>query len=109
MATDKPPGPSSCTTPSTLATWTMPTSGQGSGGPPPPYTTKAADVSTATASSSGGTAIDLHRTGNPANSWQILNWLGLIDPPSATARPYFEFTVDTSNYGGVGNLFRRLY
>src|SRR6185436_6713731 len=41
--------PSTCTTPATLATWTMPAAGQGSGGPPPPYTTKAADVATATA------------------------------------------------------------
>jgi uncharacterized repeat protein (TIGR01451 family) len=33
-----PPPPTTCATPVTFATWTMPTSGQGSGGPPPPYT-----------------------------------------------------------------------
>ncbi|MFA9405482.1 MAG: hypothetical protein ACERKX_06660, partial [Anaerolineales bacterium] len=49
-----PPPPDACA-PGTrvdLATWEMPTSGQGSGGPPPPYTTIATGVSTATASAS---------------------------------------------------------
>lgn len=106
VATDKIPGPSSCTNPSTLATWTMPTSGQGSSGPPPPYTTIASDVSAliTLASSSGGTP-SISTTGNPANSWQILNWAGLPDPPAATTTPYFEFTIDTSNYGGVAISF----
>lgn len=94
-----PAPPSSCGTPVTLATWTMPTTGQGSGGPPPPYTTKASDVSTATANSAGGTSI-ISTSGNPANSWQITGGWNL-----ATNRPYFEFTVDTSKYGGVSITF----
>ncbi len=105
IATSRPPGPSTCGTPVTLATWTMPTTGQGSGGPPPPYTTKATDVSSATASSSGGTP-SISTTGNPANSWMITggwNTIGLL--PNSASAPYFEFTLDTSNYGGVAISF----
>lgn len=106
VATDRPTGSSTCDPRVTLATWEMPTTGQGSGGPPPPYTTLAPDVDEITtyASSSGGTA-SISTTGNPANSWEILNWLGLPDPPSATTTPYFEFTVDTRNYNGVAISF----
>jgi len=107
VATDKPPGPSTCDPRSTLATWTMPTSGQGSGGPPPPYTTMAADVATATASSSGGTTVRISTTeGNPLNSWEILGGWQLIGTlPNATATPYYQFQVDTSNYGGAAISF----
>lgn len=108
VATDKPPGPSSCGTPSTLATWTMPTSGQGSGGPPPPYTSKAADVATATASSSGGTTVRISTVeGTPAvNSWEILGGWELIGTlPNANASPHFQFAVDTSNYGAAAISF----
>jgi len=109
VATDKPPGPSTCDPRSTLATWTMPTTGQGSGGPPPPYTTIAADVSTITtmASSSGGTTVRISTTeGNPVNSWEILGGWELIGTlPNANATPYFQFQVDTSNYGGAAISF----
>lgn len=102
-----PPPPSSCGSPTTMATWTMPTSGQGSGGPPPPYTTKASDVATATASSTGGTATISTAEGNPVNSWGLTNWpaTGTITPP-ANPTTYFEFTVDTSKYGGVQISFQ---
>ncbi len=85
-----------------MATWTMPTTGQGSGGPPPPYTTKAPDVATATASSTGGTSIISTTQGNPVNSWGLNNWpsSGTLTPP-ANPTTYYEFTVDSSNYGGV--------
>lgn len=108
VASDKPAGPSSCTPPSTLATWTMPTTGQGSGGPPPPYTTKASDVSTATASSQGGTTVQISTAeGYPAvNSWQITGgWNTIGTLPNAAATPYFQFLVDTSNYGGAAISF----
>jgi len=109
IVTNQPPGPNTCTPRVTLATWTMPTSGQGSGGPPPPYTTKAADVSTATASSTNGTGgvPGISTTlGNPLGSWYIAGgWNNLPLLPSSTGSPYFQFTIDTSNYGGVGISF----
>jgi hypothetical protein len=112
VATDKPPGPSSCGTPSTMATWTMPTTDPpGPPGPwpaPPPYTTKAADVDTATASSSGGTTVSISTTeGSPAvNSWEILGGWELIGTlPNANGTPYYQFIVDTSNYGGAAISF----
>lgn len=111
--------PISCGTPTPIATWTMPATGQGSGGPPPPYTTKATDVTIATAAAitvSGETQSIV--TGATTNGWQIS---GLWDntgtvptagnpPPSAWGTvPYFEFEIDTSKYGavamsGLGNL-----
>lgn len=102
-----PPPPSSCGTTQTMATWTMPTTGQGSGGPPPPYTTKASDVSTATASSAGGTSTISTTQGNPVNSWALNNWpaTGTITPP-ANPTTYYEFTIDTSKYGGVQISFQ---
>ncbi len=106
VVSTKPTPPATCTTPLTLATWTMPTSGQGSGGPPPPYTTKATDVSSATAGNSGGTfAIDTAE-GNLVNSWSGSGWpvTGTITPPNPAAI-YYELTVDTSNYNGVRITF----
>ncbi|MDX1406993.1 MAG: DUF11 domain-containing protein, partial [Saprospiraceae bacterium] len=105
IVTSMPPAPSTCGSPVTLATWTMPAAGQGSGGPPPPYTTIAADVAFATASATltGGGAQTISTVGNPANSWRIEDvWSqgGSTAPGSGTA-PYYSFLVDTSNYGGV--------
>jgi uncharacterized repeat protein (TIGR01451 family) len=103
-ASDTPPPPSSCSSPLTMATWTMPTSGQGSGGPPPPYATRAADVTSAIAGNSvTGIFTISNALGNPANSWSGTGWptSGTITPPGADAAPYYEFVIDTSNYGGV--------
>jgi uncharacterized repeat protein (TIGR01451 family) len=108
VATDKPPGPSVCDPRFELATWTMPTTGQGSGGPPPPYTTKATDVATAEASSSGGTTVRISTVeGSPTvNSWEILGGWDVIGTlPNANGVPYFQFQVDTSNYGGAAISF----
>lgn len=104
VATNKPPGPSTCDPRSVLATWTMPT---GSTTSPPPYTTIAADVAEATANYSGGTTVRISTTeGNPENSWEILGGWELIGTlPNANATPYFEFEVDTSNYGGAAISF----
>jgi len=107
IVSSKPAPPASCPVGDrvTLATWTMPTSGQGSGGPPPPYTTKAADVSTVTASSAGGTP-SIPSAGNPANSWQISgDWQNVALPITENTVPYFRFVLDTSNYGQVGISF----
>jgi uncharacterized repeat protein (TIGR01451 family) len=86
----------------TLATWTMPASGQGSGGPPPPFTTRAANVASATASTSSGmTNSIVSAQGNPPNAWAGQGFEKTGTPDGDTA-PYFQFAVDTSQYTGVG-------
>jgi hypothetical protein len=111
VVSSTPPPPDACA-PGTrvdLATWTMPTSGQGSGGPPPPHTTIDTDVITADASawltSSGSQTIVTDR-GDPAvNSWAITDaWL-LSGTPDPTNAPYFQFLIDSSNYGGLQITF----
>jgi uncharacterized repeat protein (TIGR01451 family) len=89
-----------CTPGQSLATWTMPTSGQGSGGPPPPFTTKSSRVPTATASVSTGMTNSIVTTGNPTNAWAGQGFAKSTVPTADTA-PYFQFAVDTSNYSGV--------
>src|SRR6185503_6423187 len=111
--TAKPPAPSSCATPVTLATWSFPPAGQGSGGgvTAPDYTTRASAVLTATAlytTGAAGTPAISTVEGSPAvNSWSGTNgWAASSTGfPSATTGPYFTFTVDTSNYGGVRASF----
>jgi uncharacterized repeat protein (TIGR01451 family) len=90
-----------CTPGQNLATWTMPTSGQGSGGPPPPFTTKSARVATATASTSAGMTNPIVTSGNPTNAWagQGFAKTGALNGDSA---PYYQFAIDTSNFSGVG-------
>lgn len=96
--------PATCDPAAPLATWTMPNLGSG----PPLYTTKAPDVLNATASYvtvSGENIISA--IGNPANSWA-----GTAPTPSTpkdvgwsetatSSDNYFQFEIDTSNYGGV--------
>ncbi len=115
-----PSPPSSCTNPVELARWEIPTTGQGSssGTTPPPYTTKAADVATATTNyfstaspplAAGVSSIEA--TGGVApNSWGGTAPVTVSNPPLKTAgwvetatstANYFEFTLDTHNYGGV--------
>jgi uncharacterized repeat protein (TIGR01451 family) len=103
-----PPPPGTCTTPVTFATWQMPTSGQGSGGPPPPYTFKASDVALANASAglTGSGTQSISTSGNPANSWQITDaWPATTGAPGGNNAPYFQFQLDTSNYGGITVTF----
>lgn len=104
VVSSQTPPPSSCTTPVTFATWSMPTTGQGSGGPPPPYTTRAANVTTTTASSSGGTFTIAADGSAGVNSWSGAGWASSGTPGPATT-PYFEFIVDTSNYGAASISF----
>jgi uncharacterized repeat protein (TIGR01451 family) len=109
VITSQPPPPSSCPTPTSLATWTMPTSGQGSGGPPPPYTTIAGDVSfaTAIASLTGAGSESISTAGVTTNAWQIADaWSDVTAAPGVSAAPYFQFSLDTSNYGGAQISFQ---
>lgn len=104
VVTSLPAPPSSCTTRTDMATWTMPLADQGSGGPPPPYTTIDTDVSTATASSTltGGGSVEII-AGSDTNAWSISDvWTSTAAAPGVASGPYFEFQVDSSNYGGVG-------
>ncbi|HBA88248.1 MAG TPA: hypothetical protein DCZ75_09750 [Geobacter sp.] len=102
--TPAPPPPSgSCAAPVQLAQWTMDPS-QGTA-VPPAYFTKAGDVASASASyvsGNGGTQTVGSAQGNPANSWYATGWAaGATGFPSASKAPYFEFVLDTSQYGGV--------
>jgi uncharacterized repeat protein (TIGR01451 family) len=90
-----------CTPGLTLATWTMPASGQGSGGPPPPYTTKSGDVATATASTSlAMTNSIVTGEGNPANAWASQGF-AKTGTPTGDSTPYLQFALDTSQFTGV--------
>jgi len=106
QVTNNPPGPATCTPSTTLAIWTMPTTGQGSGGPPPPYTTIASGVSTAVARAAltGAGSQAIVTGGVTTNAWRITDAWSDTNPPSIPGvgtAPYFEFEVDTSNFGGV--------
>ena len=89
-----------CTPGQSLATWTMPSSGQGSGPAPPPYTTKSARVATATASTSAGMTNSIVTSGNPANAWAGQGFAKTGTMTGDTA-PYYQFALDTSNFSGV--------
>ena len=103
-----PPPPLSCTAPVELARWAMPTSGQGSGGPPPPYSSKATDVATAIASYTTQFGAQNISTviGNSPNAWggtaptAANNGDGWSETPTSMNN-YFQFILDTTNYGGV--------
>ncbi|MEN8173408.1 MAG: hypothetical protein ABFS03_11070, partial [Chloroflexota bacterium] len=88
-----------CTPGQTLATWTFePAAGTTV---PPLFTTKAANVSTATASYTGGTQSIDTTIGSPAaNAWAgdgfVKNFVN-----TAYTSPYFVITVDTSLYSDV--------
>lgn len=97
-----PSPPSSCTTPTVLARWSMPDTTK------PPVATIPAGVDVAsatagfTAAALGGDLISA--TGSPAaNSWGATGWASSPGTtfPSATTAPWFDFTVDTSKYGGA--------
>lgn len=91
--------PSSCGTPVSMATWTMPTN---TGTPPPLYTTKAADVATATAAASlTALGSQSYVTGRTTFGWSLLDAWSVADTPNPAAAPYFQFVVDSSNYGGL--------
>ena len=105
-----PPVPTNCSNPEILASWTMPTAGQGSGGPPPPYTTRAADVTSAVASYTtlyGAQSIStIGYAPSGPNSWggsapTAASGGGGWNETASSMRNYFQFILDTSKYGGV--------
>ncbi len=84
-----------CTPGLTLATFQMGTTDL-----PPVFTSKAANVSTATASfATANHKIDTAQ-GNPVNSWSGEGF-PKSTPPGSTTSPYFDITVDTSKYEDV--------
>lgn len=105
-----PAPPSTCTSPVVLARWDMPESA--GTGVPPAYTSKASDVATAAASYttvSGANSIST-TVGNPANAWggtAPTGPTGWSETPTSIAN-YFQFVLDTHNYGGVHVTFDAL-
>ncbi|HEY5728408.1 MAG TPA: CARDB domain-containing protein, partial [Anaerolineales bacterium] len=104
VVSSQPAPPPSCTTATTLAAWTLPTTTV-----PPTYDNPpglAAGV-TAAAATAGltGAGSQSSQGGNPGNGWAIADaWL-LSGTPDPNTTPYFQFSVDTSNYGGISIQF----
>jgi hypothetical protein len=103
LVTSAPPGPA-CTAGLVLAQWTIPV-GQTN---PATVNFQSSSVSgTATASYSGTGTSAVSTLGNPANSWGVTNgWASSAAsspgyPSVASPAPYFEFTLNTSNYSAV--------
>ena len=123
VVSSKPPAPSSCTTPTTMATWSLEnyTASTSTNNGPFLASSQAPDVLTppttgtygAVAGSSSGIANPTtfptgwnapSATGNSGNSWGIQGgWLAAnpADPTTATT-PFFQFQVDAREYGGIG-------
>src|SRR3990172_309758 len=121
VVSSKPPAPSSCPTPTTMATWSLEnyTASTSTNNGPFSASSQAPDVTTATGTygaatgSSSGIANTTtfptgwsapSSSGNSGNSWGIRGgWLNAnpADPTTATT-PYFQFQVDASQYGGIG-------
>ncbi|HEX8917897.1 MAG TPA: hypothetical protein VF898_05315, partial [Chloroflexota bacterium] len=79
----------------TLATWTMPNTTN------PPVASLSTGVAFANASNNpvnGNFTVPL--TGNPADSWMGTNWPA-SGAQTPTSTPYFQLTVDTSQYGAT--------
>lgn len=87
-----------------VATWRMTPAVASENTNPPGYTTKSGFAATATAAYSGtGTAAISTTVGNLVNSWGATGgWAGNnTGYPNGGASPYFEFTVDTTNFSTV--------
>lgn len=103
-STPPPPAPpASCTNPQSIAEWTM----EGPASAPPAYSSKAADVSSATASfvTVTGTQSIANNLGNPDITYA---WGGTAptgaygwSETATSMNNYFQFVLDTSKYGGV--------
>lgn len=92
-----PAPPAACDSPVELARWSINGTEK-----PPLFTSKAADVSSATASFNGTTdAISTTQGGTAVNSWYATGWPSTSGTSTAASSPNFQFVVDTSNYGGA--------
>jgi hypothetical protein len=112
------PAPSSCANPVEIARWDFSnyTASASTNNGPFAYSFKTTDVSSAAAnygsgngSSSGIASSATWPTGWPApstgivdNVWGISMGWAVSLTPSGSTTPYFEFQIDTSQYGGVG-------
>lgn len=107
IVSSQPAPPSSCLgSEVVLASWTMEPAA-GTTAPPPP-TTQAGDVSTASASYAtlnGTNFIDTTQGNVAANSWAGTAPDGVADTGwnelVTSSDNYFQFTLDTANYGGI--------
>ncbi len=108
-----PAPPSTCASPVEMARWTMDQSPAPTA--PPGYFSKAANVSTATASFTTASGVQSVAgpvgTGNATNSWSATaptgsgGWAENPVSPNYTMNNYFQVVLDTSNYGGVKVTF----
>jgi hypothetical protein len=108
------PPPSSCANPVVIARWEMNSTAVGPPGNGPLVTAKAGDVAAAAANYLAPTGvstvgiIDTH-----TNAWGLAvdsvagnaGWSENPVAPNYAMNNYLEFSVDTSNYGGVGVSF----
>ena len=94
VVSTKPPAPSTCTTRVALATWNFASD----------ITTVALgpNVASASALSAGGSFAFDGTEGNAAGSFSGTGWPVTEPVLTATTQPYFQFSVDASNYGGLG-------
>jgi hypothetical protein len=107
VVSSNPGPPSSCTTPTTMVTWNFGTVAA----PTLTPVINVPDVTLATASgaaASPGTIGTDTADGNAASSYRATNWAttGTITPPNPPSPlTYFQFDIDTSNYGNVTITF----
>lgn len=109
LVVNNAPAPPACTNGLELATWRMETNA----GTPPAVTFKSNRVSSATASYAGTGTQTIATTARPAgltaaaaNYWLVTGgWAANATGFPNPAAPYFEFSLDTSNFTGVNIAF----
>ncbi len=98
----------------TLATWTMDQSGVEASNPSPAPPLAAGVKSATSLYTLRGTSTQTvgNAFGDPGNSWGATGWYdkpaSLPQNPPTTTAPYFDFVVDTTNYGGASISFNYL-
>ncbi len=100
------PPPPACTPGLELARWNMNGTTVGAIATAPLFFSKSSLVTSALANfaPSVGATQSIVASGTPANAWGGTGWLQSGVPTSATTS-YFEFTLDTSKFTGVGITF----
>ena len=102
QVTSLPAPPATCASPVAMAEWTVPADT----GTSPVANILVGGVSTAAATPGlTGPAPSFSVTnvaGVTTNAWEIFDvWSNVTAPPGGTNPPYFQFRIDTSNYGGA--------